>query len=60
MSSFVNLRSKIPKSHNLSKLLKDVHTKLAVFKVTEVDQDIVESTILENQSLFVQYMSEKF
>ena len=54
VSSVVNLRNKIPKNHNLSKLLKYVHNKLTVFKVTEVDQDIAETTMSDNQKLLIQ------
>ena len=50
MGSVVNLRNKIPKYHNFAKLLKDVNNKLTVFEVTWNDQDVVESTMLDNQN----------
>ena len=37
------------KNHNLAKLLKYVNNKLTVFKVTEIDQDIDASTMLDNK-----------
>ena len=49
LSSVVNIRKNIPKNNNLAKLLKAVNNKLTVFEVTEIDQDIVESTMLDNQ-----------
>ena len=58
VSSVVNLRNKIPDNHNLAKLLKDVNNKLKGFKVTEIDQDIVESTMLDRKNL-IQQMIEK-
>ena len=48
MSSVVNINKYIPDNHNLAKLLKDFNNKLTVFNVTEIDQDIVESTMLDN------------
>ena len=50
VSSVVNIKNKIPENHNLAKLLKDVHHKLTVFEVTEIDQDVVESARLDNKS----------
>ena len=52
VSSVVNLRNKIPKNHNLAKLLKDVNNKLTEFKVTENYPYIFESTMLNNHNIF--------
>ena len=51
MSSVVNLRNNIPKNHNLVRLLKYANRKLTVFEVTEIGQDIVESTTLDNHNV---------
>ena len=50
MSSVVSLRSKIPENNNLAKLLKDVDNKLTMFEVAEIYQNIVETTMLDNQN----------
>ena len=50
MISVVNLRNKISENHNLARLLKDVNNKLTVFNVTEIYQDIFESTVLDSQN----------
>ena len=50
VSSVVNFRNNITKNHNLAGLLKDDNNKLTMFKVTEIDQDIVESTVLYNKN----------
>ena len=57
VSSVVNIRSKIPLNHNLSKLLKYINNKLTVFEVTEIYQDIVESTMLDNKH-FIESIDE--
>ena len=31
--------------------MKDVHNKLTVFEVTDIDQDIFESAMLDNQNV---------
>ena len=51
VSSVVNLRNNIPKNHNLVRLLKYANKKLTVFEVTEIGQDIVESTTLDNHNV---------
>ena len=50
MSSVVNIRNTIPVNYNLAELFKDFNNKLIVFKITEIYQDIFESTMLDNQS----------
>ena len=57
VSSVVNIRNKIPLNHNLSKLLKYINNKLTVFEVTEIYQDIVESTMLDNKH-FIESIDE--
>ena len=59
MISVVNIRKKMTENNNLARLLKDVNNKLTVFKVTETDHDIVESAMLDNKFLLIQYMSTK-
>ena len=49
MSSVVSLRNRIPDHHNLGWLLKDINNKHTVFEVKEINEHIVESTMLDNQ-----------
>ena len=57
VSSAINLRNKVTNNHNLAKLLKDFNNKLTVFEVTDIDQDIVEITMLDNQN-FIDSINE--
>ena len=51
VGSVVNIRNKITENHNLDRLLKYFNNKVTVFKVTEIDQYIFESTLLYNQKI---------
>ena len=53
MSSVVKIRNIIPDNHKLAKLLEYVNNKLTVFDVTEIYQNIVESTMLDNKKIIV-------
>ena len=55
--SFGSIRKEVTDNHNFAKLLKYVNNKLTVSEVTQIDQYIVESTMLDNK-LFIYSIDE--